>query len=82
MRVRLWDFSRSSAPITAFSSDGSDSHWLADGFPRVAAAKTGGLDWIEVDVRQGGKREATWFSFSVNAEHGHAVPSCRRGGRG
>lgn len=56
MEAGLWDFSKSSAPIVTFY-DGTD-HWLADGFHRVAAAKKARLDALEVDVRQGGQRDA------------------------
>ena len=72
MVADLWDFSKSSAPITVFSNSSTKTYWLADGFHRVAAAKKAGLACVEVDIRQGGKREAKWFSFGVNAEHGYA----------
>lgn len=70
MQGGLWDWAKSSTSITVFF-DGK-TYWLGDGFHRVAAAKKAGLDEVEVDVRQGGEREAKWFSFGVNAEHGHA----------
>jgi hypothetical protein len=46
MVADLWDFRKSSAPITAFF-DGA-TYWLADGFHRVAAAKKAGLEEVEV----------------------------------
>jgi hypothetical protein len=61
---------RSAVPIVVFF-DGTD-YWLADGFHRIAAAKAALLDEVEVEVRQGRLRDAKWFSFSVNAEHGYA----------
>jgi hypothetical protein len=70
MKAGLWDFAKSSTPITVFF-DG-ENHWVADGFHRVAAAKKARLDEVKVEVRQGTLRDARWFSFSVNAEHGHA----------
>lgn len=49
--------------------DGSD-YWLADGFHRVKAASGAELDRIPVDIRQGTREQAQWFSFGVNKEHG------------
>lgn len=69
MQAGLWDFTKSSAPITAFH-DG-ENYWLGDGFHRVAAAKKARLDEIEVDVRQGGQREAILYSVGANATHGY-----------
>jgi hypothetical protein len=70
MAAGLWEFARSAVPITVFF-DGTD-YWLADGFHCVAAAKTAALAEVEVEVRQGTLRDARWFSFGVNAEHGYA----------
>ncbi|MGI8406505.1 MAG: streptomycin biosynthesis regulator, partial [Thermomicrobiales bacterium] len=39
-------------PITVFH-DGQ-THWLADGFHRVAAAEQAGIITIAADIRQGG----------------------------
>ena len=69
MELGLWDFSKSSAPIVTFY-DGTD-HWLADGFHRVAAAKKARIDELEVDVRQGGQRDAILYSVGANATHGY-----------
>jgi hypothetical protein len=69
MEGGLWDFARSSSPITAFF-DG-ESYWLADGFHRVTAAEKAPLDEIDVDVRQGGQRDAILYSVSANATHGY-----------
>lgn len=56
-------------PVTVFFDE--TDYWLADGWHRVQAAML--LDWteIEVEVHEGGLREAEWFSFSVNATHGY-----------
>ena len=71
MVAGLWDFNKSSAPITAFfSSERSKTYWLADGFHRVAAAKHAGLEWVEVDIRQGNQRDAILYSVGANAMHG------------
>jgi hypothetical protein len=70
MESGLWDFAKSSAPITAFF-DG-EIYWLSDGFHRVAGAKKAGLDEVEVDVRQGGQRDAILYSVSANATQ--AIP--------
>lgn len=49
--------------------DGQDN-WLASGFHRYAAAAAAGFEEIDVDVRQGTRRDAVLFSVGVNAEHG------------
>lgn len=54
-------------PVVFF--DGTD-YWLVDGFHRVAAAARNGLTEMECEVTQGTLREAQWYSYSVNAEHG------------
>lgn len=55
-------------PVTVFH-DGSD-YWLADGFHRLFAhKKIGALD-IEVEIRQGTKRDAVLHSFGANDKHG------------
>ena len=70
MTEGLWDWARSSTAITAFF-DG-EVYWTGDGFHRGAAAKKAGLAEVEVDVRQGGQRDAILFSVGANATHGYA----------
>lgn len=55
-------------PVTVFS-DGA-AYWLADGFHRLAATKRIGCLDIEVDLRQGTRRDAMLHSFGANATHG------------
>lgn len=55
-------------PLVVFH-DG-ESHWLASGFHRYAAAAAANYGEVEVDVRQGTRRDAVLFSAGVNAEHG------------
>ena len=55
-------------PVVVFH-DGTD-HWLADGFHRFDAAVTVGKKSIQVDVRQGTRRDAILFSVGANAAHG------------
>lgn len=55
-------------PIIVFY-DG-ETHWLADGFHRVNAAKQANRADIEADVRQGTRRDAVLFACSANADHG------------
>ncbi len=55
-------------PVVAFY-DGTD-RWLADGFHRVQAAQVAGRDSIEVDIRQGTRRDAVLYAAGANAQHG------------
>ena len=55
-------------PIAVFY-DG-ENYWLADGFHRVSAASTAGLEVIECDVHQGTLEDAQWYSFSANKANG------------
>lgn len=45
-------------------------HWLADGFHRHAACVDIGLEFVDVEVREGSLRDAQLYSFSANANHG------------
>jgi hypothetical protein len=54
--------------VTVFYDGGK--YWLADGFHRVSAAKQAGIAEIEVEIRDGGKKEALLFSVAANEEHG------------
>lgn len=55
-------------PVTVFFDD--EQYWLADGFHRVGAVKKLGLETINVDVRQGSRRDALLYAVGVNAIHG------------
>lgn len=55
-------------PITVFT-DGK-LQWVVDGFHRVAAYQTLGLDTIAADIRKGSHRDALKFSLGVNDKHG------------
>lgn len=55
-------------PVVAFN-DGSVT-WLSDGFHRWHSRRVLDLDDIEVDVRDGTRRDALLFSLSANAKHG------------
>jgi uncharacterized ParB-like nuclease family protein len=55
-------------PIIVFF-DGS-SHWLADGFHRLAAHQKLGYDTIRADIREGGLRDAIQHSLGANETHG------------
>ena len=56
-------------PAVVAFYDGAD-YWLADGFHRVAGATQAGLADLDVDVRQGDRREAILFSVGANDSHG------------
>ena len=45
-------------------------YWLADGFHRVAAAKSVGIEKLACLVKEGGLREAILYSCGANAKHG------------
>ena len=45
-------------------------YWLADGFHRHAACVDIGLEFVDVEVREGSLRDAQLYSFSANANHG------------
>jgi hypothetical protein len=49
--------------------DGS-THWLADGFHRVAAYLKAGVNAVECEVYTGTQQDAQWYSFSANKAHG------------
>jgi hypothetical protein len=49
--------------------DGTD-HWLADGFHRVISAIRANIAEIEVQVMEGGRREAILHAAEANAAHG------------
>jgi hypothetical protein len=55
-------------PVVVFF-DGQ-SHWLADGFHRLEAARQSRFTIISADVREGGRREAVLYSVGANATHG------------
>jgi hypothetical protein len=54
-------------PVVFF--DGS-VHWLADGFHRVQAARSAGVQNLHCVVEEGGLREAVLYSCGANAKHG------------
>jgi len=55
-------------PIIAFF-DGT-TYWLAAGFHRIEALHKAGFFEIDVDVREGSKRDAILFAVGDNATHG------------
>ena len=55
-------------PVTVFF-DGA-TYWLADGFHRYWANKQIDCDYVFADVHQGTQRDAQWYSFGANSEHG------------
>jgi hypothetical protein len=54
-------------PVAFF--DGS-VHWLADGFHRVQAARSAGVQSLHCVVEEGGLRDAVLYSCGANAKHG------------
>jgi hypothetical protein len=55
-------------PVIVFY-DGA-TFWLADGFHRFWATQKARRDAILAEVHQGTKRDAQWYSFGANANHG------------
>ena len=55
-------------PVTVFY-DGA-TYWLADGFHRYWANKRIDCEYVFADVHQGTQRDAQWYSFGANSEHG------------
>ena len=60
--LQRWD------PVTLFF-DGQ-THWLADGFHRLAAAHRAQIHHIQALVHQGSQRDAVAHSLGANATHG------------
>jgi ParB-like chromosome segregation protein Spo0J len=57
-----------SAPITVITDD--RDRWVADGFHRVEAALTAGLDTIPAHQYPGARRDALLFAVGANKAHG------------
>ena len=55
-------------PLTVLH-DGS-THWLSEGFHRIAAYREAAFQTVPCVVKQGGLREAILFSVGSNADHG------------
>jgi len=55
-------------PVVVFF-DGTN-YWCADGFHRIQAMHEAGFTYIMADIRQGTLRDAQWFSFGANKDHG------------
>ena len=55
-------------PVVVFF-DG-DNYWLADGNHRLEVARRIGQEWIDAEVKQGGKREAILYAVGANDNHG------------
>jgi len=60
-------------PPVSVVFDGKN-HWLWDGFHRFHANRKLGKNYIEAHVEPGSKRDAIWFSFSANKDHGFPRP--------
>lgn len=56
-------------PAVTVFYDGS-AYWLADGFHRWQATAKAGRGEIDVDIRQGTRRDAVLFSVGANSAHG------------
>jgi len=55
-------------PVIVFRE--GEKYWLADGFHRCSAAEELGKTKIEVDIKEGSKREAILYAVGANADHG------------
>ncbi len=56
-------------PAVVVFNDGADN-WLADGFHRFHGLNQAGLTSILADIRQGTLRDAKFYSWKANQEHG------------
>ena len=56
-------------PPVSVIFDGKE-HWLWDGFHRYHALRKLGKPSINASVENGKRREAIWFSFQANKDHG------------
>lgn len=63
-------------PVVAFAED--NDLWLADGFHRVQASRSCGVAEIDVDVREGTKRDAMIHAAMANIEHGKPMTRAQR----
>lgn len=57
-------------PIVVFAEKGSERYVLADGFHRLAAAKSAGKDGIACDVHDGRAHDALKYALGANDAHG------------
>jgi len=57
-------------PMIVFAEQGSERYILADGFHRLAAFKKSGITKAEVQVLEGGLREALKYALKANAQNG------------
>lgn len=64
----LYNEGKSLPPVVVFF-DGA-TYWLADGFHRYWASSKANRDQVFAEVHQGTRRDARWYSFSANSEHG------------
>ena len=56
-------------PVTLFR-DAAGTHWLADGFHRLEAARRGGRKTVTADVRRGEWIDALRYALHANSGHG------------
>ncbi len=61
---------RSMPPLVSFQEADSSTLLVADGFHRLGGARAAGLQEIEVEIRQGTRRDALFFAASANTGHG------------
>lgn len=57
-------------PAVVVFRDTKGVHWLADGFHRVAAAALIEATEIEIDLREGSRKEAQLHAAGANSSHG------------
>jgi len=55
-------------PVVVFRE--GETHWLVDGFHRVAAAEQTGRNDVNCEIREGTFRDAVLYSVGANATHG------------
>jgi hypothetical protein len=61
-------------PPVNVCKDDNGVYWLYDGFHRLEAYKKLGWEYVQAEVEPGSKRDAKFYSFAANKDHGVPRP--------